>query len=292
MLWPSSGFCGTPFSIVGAGTPTASRMVGMMSITWWNWVRRPPLSLIRAGQEMTMPFLTAPRWETICLKYWKGVSIAMRPADRVMVAGHGRAQLVQMRFQEGDTLLDPVHERDVVEQALRPALGARAVVALDIDDHRVVEFPLLAQHIDDPPDLAVVIGQRRGIDLHHVGIDLLLVGRERLPGGDNVGPRRQLRVGRYDAQRLLARQRLLAHLVPALVELALELRDPVLRRLVRRMRRAGCIVDEERLVGRQRLALVDPGDRVIGQIVVQDVIRLAVRWIVERRGVLQSAGWN
>ena len=36
MLTPSIGFCGTPLSTDGGGTPTASRMVGAMSITWWN----------------------------------------------------------------------------------------------------------------------------------------------------------------------------------------------------------------------------------------------------------------
>ncbi len=76
MLTPSIGFCGTPLMLVGAGTPAASRMVGAMSMTWWNWVRMPPLSLIRAGQEMTRPLRVPPKCEATCLVHWNGVSMA------------------------------------------------------------------------------------------------------------------------------------------------------------------------------------------------------------------------
>ena len=47
-----------------------------MSMTWWNWVRMPPLSLMRAGQEMTRPLRVPPKCEAICLVHWNGVSIA------------------------------------------------------------------------------------------------------------------------------------------------------------------------------------------------------------------------
>jgi hypothetical protein len=55
MLTPSIGFCAMPLTISGAGMPVASRMVGTMSIMWWNWVRMPPASLIRFGQQIAMP---------------------------------------------------------------------------------------------------------------------------------------------------------------------------------------------------------------------------------------------
>ena len=73
MLTPWIGFCGTPFSIEGALMPVASRIVGVMSMTWWNWLRSPPLSLMRAGQDMTMPLWVPPKCEAICLNHWKGV---------------------------------------------------------------------------------------------------------------------------------------------------------------------------------------------------------------------------
>jgi hypothetical protein len=34
MLTPSMGRCATPLTITGCGRPTASRIVGTMSITW------------------------------------------------------------------------------------------------------------------------------------------------------------------------------------------------------------------------------------------------------------------
>ena len=37
-------------------------------------------------------------------------------------------------------------------------------------------------------------GQGGGVDLHHAGVDFLLIGVERVPGRDAVWPRRQLRV--------------------------------------------------------------------------------------------------
>ena len=36
----------------------------------------PPLSLMRAGQEMTMPLRVPPKCEATCLVHWNGVSIA------------------------------------------------------------------------------------------------------------------------------------------------------------------------------------------------------------------------
>ena len=53
--------------------PAASRMVGPMSMQWVNCDRSPPASLIRSGQETTMPLRVPPRWEATCLPHRKGV---------------------------------------------------------------------------------------------------------------------------------------------------------------------------------------------------------------------------
>jgi hypothetical protein len=55
MLMPSIGFCGTPFTSRGSGIPATSRIVGAMSMMWWNCERKPPLSMMRLGHEMTRP---------------------------------------------------------------------------------------------------------------------------------------------------------------------------------------------------------------------------------------------
>jgi hypothetical protein len=87
---------------------------------------------------------------------------------------------------------------------------------------------------------------------------------------------------------LLPREGLLAQLVPALVEPALVLGDPVRGNVVRRVRGAGREVDEERLLGRDRLLLADVADRLVGQVLHQVVALLggAVR-LDRRRAVVQ-----
>ena len=111
--------------------------------------------------------------------------------------------------------------------------------------------------------------------------------------GISVVARRQLRVRRDDAELLLAREGPLAQRVPAVVELARVLVRPLRRHVVRRVRRTGREVGEERLVGHERLLLVHPGDRLVGH-VAHEVVALLGRAIrldrrrplVERRVVL------
>ncbi len=52
MLTPSMGFCRTPLTIVGCGSPASSSTVGAMSIRWWYWPRISPFALIALGQEI------------------------------------------------------------------------------------------------------------------------------------------------------------------------------------------------------------------------------------------------
>ena len=95
---------------------------------------------------------------------------------------------------------------------------------------------------------------------------------------------------RDDAELLLPREGLLAQLVPALVELALVLVRPFLRDVVRRVGRARREVDEERLVGDERLLLADPADRLVGH-VLHEVIALFGRLLhFDRRGALVERG--
>src|SRR5262245_65195146 len=54
MLTPSIGFCAMPLTIIGAGMAVTSRIVGTISIIWWNWLRIPPASLIRFGHAIAM----------------------------------------------------------------------------------------------------------------------------------------------------------------------------------------------------------------------------------------------
>ena len=114
-----------------------------------------------------------------------------------------------------------------------------------------------------------------------------------VPGRDLLVPGGQLRIRRDHAELLLPLECLLAQRVPALVELALVLRRPLRRHMVRRVSRAGREVDEERLVAHQRLLLADPHDRPVGH-VLGEVVALLGRLVgldrrrplVDRRVVL------
>ena len=65
-----------PFTMVGSGSPAASRMVGAMSITWVNWERRPPASSMPFGQCTTVPLRVPPQCEATCLVHCSGVFMA------------------------------------------------------------------------------------------------------------------------------------------------------------------------------------------------------------------------
>ena len=135
------------------------------------------------------------------------------------------------------------------------ALGRGAVVADDVVDERVVEDAQLLQRVEQPADVVVGVLQEARVDLHlpaQHGLERL---RHLVPGRDLLVARGELAVRRDDAQLLLPGEGLLAQLVPALVELALVLVGPLLRHVVRRVGGAGREVDEERLVGRERLLL-------------------------------------
>ena len=103
--------------------------------------------------------------------------------------------------------------------------------------------------------------------------------------GISCGSGGQLGVRRDHAELLLAGERPLALGVPALIERALVLVGPFGRHVVRGMRRAGRVVDEERLVGHERFLLAYPRDRAVGH-VLGEVVALLGRSIgLDRHGV-------
>ena len=75
-----------------------------------------------------------------------------------------------------------------------------------------------SHRLDHAADLVVGVG---GVGREDVGLadeDLLLHRRQRVPLRQAVGPRRQLRVRRDDAEPLLVGEDRVAQLLPALVE--------------------------------------------------------------------------
>src|SRR6476646_10568328 len=121
-------------------------------------------------------------------------------------------------------------------------------------------MPRSASESMNAADVVVGVLEKRGVDFHLAREHGMQARFHLVPRRDVLGPLRELAVRWNDAERLLPREGLLAHLVPALVELALVLRDPVLRDVMRRVCGARREVHEERLVGCDRFLLVDVAD--------------------------------
>ena len=108
----------------------------------------------------------------------------VRPADREVVEGLRRAELVDARRHELGRLDRgrPVERDHPVERAVRPTLARAAVVAGDVDDQRVVEDLHVLQRVDHTADLVVGV-------LHVAGVDLHLPRQHRLQLVRHVRPR-------------------------------------------------------------------------------------------------------
>ena len=162
-----------------------------------------------------------------------------------------------------------------VEQSVHAAFGAGSVVARDVEDQGVVELAGFADGVDDAADLVVGVIEEGGEGFDLAGEERLFLGGEMVPILDGLGFGGELGAFRNDAHGDLAFQRFLTDLVPALVEFALPLGDPIGGCVVRGMDRSGSEIDEERLVRSHRLLVLHPGDGLVGHVFHEVVIRVA-----------------
>ena len=77
--------------------------------------------------------------------------------------------------------VDAIKERDFIRCAQRAALGASAVVTVDVDDERVIELAHVLDGLNDTPYLVVVICLVGGEDFHLLDEELFLLGRAVVP---------------------------------------------------------------------------------------------------------------
>ena len=92
-----------------------------------------------------------------------------------------------------------IEGRELVRCAVEHALGARAVVATDVDDQGIVEFAEVFDRLDNPPDLMVGVGKVGPINIRLPDEELLLRETEAVPLRKSFWPRRQLGVLGHDA---------------------------------------------------------------------------------------------
>ena len=168
-----------------------------------------------AGQCTTRPSRVPPKCEATCLVHWYGVFIASAQPTGYMAYVVGAADLVEPRVHVGHVVGDAVPDQVLADGALEPALARGAVVAEQVDEQGVVEHAELVERVDEPADLVVGVLGEAGVGLHQPDGHAPGGVVELVPVRHPVGPRRQLGVGRDDAELLLPGQDLLAHARPS-----------------------------------------------------------------------------
>ena len=102
---------------------------------------------------------------------------------------------------------DAVERHHLIVGALGSALGARAVVADDVEEQRVLQRADLFELRDEPADFVIGVLGETGEGFHLPLEQPLLLRAHVVPGGDFLGPRRELRVRRNHAHLLLPLRR-------------------------------------------------------------------------------------
>ncbi len=99
------------------------------------------------------------------------------PARRhVVVSLLGAPDVIPFHLICDRHIVDAIEPRDFVGRAHRAAFGAGAVVAVDVDDKRIVELAHVLDGLNDAPDFVIVVGGEGGEDFHLFDVELLLLG--------------------------------------------------------------------------------------------------------------------
>jgi Arc/MetJ family transcription regulator len=99
----------------------------------------------------------------------------MRPTHGIVVVRVGTPQLIDSLQHFIKILGNSIEKRHFIQQSLRTALGASAVIALNKHDQRIVELTGRFDCIDHSADVMVGMRKRGGIDFHHASKNLLLL---------------------------------------------------------------------------------------------------------------------
>ena len=138
--------------------------------------------------------------------------------------------------------------------------------------------------------LVVGVGDERRADLHHAGVEAAAGLVDRRPLLHPRRPGRQRRALGEDAELELSEVCRLAPGVPALVEPPTEALDPLVGRLVRRVRRPRGVPEEERSVGMGQAELPEVGDGVVRQVALEVIALLGRARRLDVVGVAHQVG--
>ena len=194
-----------------------------------------------------------------------------RPAPRVVTARVEAPEVVET----GDAVRDVVSGvGDVVTELVHRTVGSafgRSPVVGDRHHDGVLQLTGRREVIEQSSEVVVGVRDERGADLHHPGVEPAPVRLDLRPRFDPHRPLRQHRPGRDDAECLLAIERRRPPRIPPVVEATAEPIDPLPRGLVRRVRRARCVPQEERPLGMRAAQLPHVRDRMVREIGVEVV---------------------
>ena len=235
--------------------PAISSTVGAMSITCVKWLRSPPGvgDHLRVADDERVARAAEVRGDLLAPV--EGAVARPRPGGRVVRSEEVPAPGLEPAVLEEEPHLllgrqrDPVQRRQLVERAAERALHARAVVAPDPDDERVVELAHLLDRGEDAADVPVGVLRVAGVDLHLARVQALARSRSASPSFGNSSFSASSVSGGTTPSSFWRASVSLAEDVPALVELALVLVRPLSRHVVRRVAAAGRVVHEPRRVG-------------------------------------------
>ena len=192
----------------------------------------------------------------------------VRPADGVVIVRFRATQFVDPtrhqfdRFKRGQSI-----ERNAfIESAFKRTLARGPVVTDDVIDERVIERFGFVEHINQSTDAMIGVLKEPGIDFHLAREHAFEFWRLSIPCGNLLRTHRKITILWNYAELFLTSNRLLAQLVPALIELPLVLIRPFLWDMMRGVRSTGREVHEERFVPREQALLANPRDRTVGHV--------------------------
>ena len=145
-------------------------------------------------------------------------------------------ELIQQKLvfdRNGNT----IESSELVWCSVGHAFGARAIVAADVDDQRVIELAQVLDGLDDSADLIVGVSLISPKDIGLLDEELLFVPTQGSHSCNSSGQAVSLASCGHDAKPLLVGEDRIAELVPAIVEQVhgADLVDPFRRGMVRRV---------------------------------------------------------
>ena len=146
-----------------------------MSMTWWNWRRMPPTSVDVAGPGHGHALRRSAEVRRHLLHPLERRVHRPRPGRRKVREGPVRSPERVPEELVLDRHGNAIEGGELVRRAVEHAFGARAVVAADVDDQRVVELAEVFDGLDDPADLVVGVGEVGAVDVRLLDEELLLL---------------------------------------------------------------------------------------------------------------------